>query len=58
MQETSYYNIPLYEENDMASLTDGVNRGFKLIDSALRHIQNEINILEQRVANLEKGEAE
>lgn len=54
MTETHWENIPLYEPGDKAMLTDAYNRGMQLIDMRLHHLSNEIELLRQRVENLER----
>lgn len=40
MQETTNYNLPLYEANDSANLLDGYNQAMDLIDSGLKTVDD------------------
>lgn len=53
MNQTTYYELPVYEPNDQASLIDGYNKAMLDLDSILKAMQNDISLLELRVKNLE-----
>lgn len=53
MQKTVYYDLPIYEPNDNASLIDGYNKAVLALDTALHALQNNVDLLEMRVKNLE-----
>lgn len=53
MNQTTYYELPIYEPNDQASFIDGYNKAMLDLDAILKAMQNDINLLEQRVKNLE-----
>lgn len=55
MTETYWENLPLYEPGDKAMLTDAYNRAMRRIDIRLHHLSNEIELLRQRVENLERA---
>lgn len=53
MNKTTYYNLPIYEPNDPLNLIDGYNKAVIAVDAAMHALQNENDILKQRVTNLE-----
>ena len=53
MQKTVYYDLPIYEPNDSASLIDGYNKAVLALDAALHALQNNVDLLEMRLKNLE-----
>ncbi len=57
MQQTTYYDLPVYEPNDNASLIDGYNKAVLALDAEIHAIANTIALLETRIKNLEYKEA-
>ena len=55
MQKTVYYDLPIYEPNDSASLIDGYNKAIIALDAALHAMQNDNDLLAMRVKNLESA---
>ena len=53
MNKTTYYNFPIYEPNDSLNLIDGYNKAIIAADAVIHALQNENDILKQRVTNLE-----
>lgn len=53
MNNTTYYELPIYEPNDVASLIDGYNKAILAVDSELHKLQNDIDLLKTRVKTLE-----
>ena len=53
MNKTTYYNLPIYEPNDPLNLIDGYNKAVIAVDAAMHALQNENDVLKQRVTNLE-----
>lgn len=53
MNKTTYYSFPIYEPNDSLNLIDGYNKAIIAADAAIHALQNENDILKQRVTNLE-----
>lgn len=57
MQETPYYELPVYEPNDTASLIDGYNKAILKLDNELNKLANENSLLELRIKVLERKQA-
>ena len=55
MQKTVYYDLPIYEPNDSASLIDGYNKAIIALDAALHAMQIDNGLLAMRVKNLESA---
>lgn len=54
MNNTTYYELPIYEPNDSPSFIDGYNKAMIELDSIIKVMQNDITLLTQRIENLEK----
>lgn len=55
MNHTPYYNLPVYELTDQCSIPDGYNKAVVAIDAELRKLQNEIDLLTQKVKVLQNA---
>ena len=59
MKQTENYNLPLYEPNDLADLTDGYNNAMELLDTDLKAVSGGVEAYDARItANTTAIEAE
>lgn len=49
MRATTNYNIPLYEPNDLANLTDGYNRGAEIVDEAMKATSDKVDTYDSAI---------
>lgn len=49
MKQTENYNLPLYEPNDLADLTDGYNNAMELIDTDLKAVTGGVEAYDARI---------
>lgn len=53
MNKSTYYELPIYEPNDSASLIDGYNKSVIKLDVLLHQMETRIRSLELKVKTLE-----
>lgn len=53
MNKSTYYELPIYEPNDSASLIDGYNKSAIKLDILLHQMETRIKALEIKVKTLE-----
>lgn len=58
MNETTYYEFPVYEPNDSPSLMDGYNAAAIKADITIHKLENRIKVLETKVKVLEGSNSE
>ena len=49
MKATTNYNIPLYEPNDLANLTDGYNNGMEIIDTSMKAVEDFVQTYDKAI---------
>lgn len=58
MNKTTFYDLPLYEPNDNASLIDGYNEAMTILDNEFRTVDVDVTALTYSIDNVVKESAE